>query len=160
VESEAVSNTSASGSTQPSCQSCNVNACTPWLQALIQYLETAGFRSLLSCSWAELYRQLQDQSVDLLLIRLTDITDASALINALIYLAQLPQRPPILILDHRSETDSQKSSALSHQNMAATNNEISMSELDSLLNTVATKILHGSTQSMAQLLDEIASYSR
>ncbi|HEY9598723.1 MAG TPA: hybrid sensor histidine kinase/response regulator [Cyanophyceae cyanobacterium] len=160
VESNAVGSTSTSGTTQPSCQSCNLNACTPWLQALIQYLETAGFRSLLSCSWAELYRQLQDQSIDLLLIRLTDITDASALINALIYLAQLPQRPPILILDHRSNAEGQKSSALSRQNTAATSNKTSMSELDSLLNTVATKILRGSTQSMAQLLDEIASYSR
>lgn len=159
VDHDAVGSTTASATSVSSCQSCNLNTCTPWLQALIQYLETAGFRSLLSCSWAELYRQLQDHSLDLLLIRLTDISDYSALMNALIYLAQLPQRPPILILDHRSDGDREVRSELSHRDTAATDNKTPMSELDSLLKAVATKILRGSTQSMAQLLDEIASYS-
>jgi signal transduction histidine kinase/ActR/RegA family two-component response regulator len=75
-----------------------------WLQALMQYLQTAGFRSLLSCSWTEVYRQLQEQSVDLLLIRLKDINDTSALVNDLNSLAQLAKTPPIFVLDHRSDT--------------------------------------------------------
>ncbi|HEY9727306.1 MAG TPA: ATP-binding protein [Chroococcales cyanobacterium] len=75
-----------------------------WLQALIQYLQTAGFRSSLSCSWAEIYRQLQEQSVDLLLICLKDIDDTSAFVTILNSLAQLAKRPPIFVLDHRGGT--------------------------------------------------------
>lgn len=51
---------------------------TSWRQALIQYLETAGFRNILSGSWTEVHRQLQDQSV-VVLLRLKDTGDAEAL---------------------------------------------------------------------------------
>jgi CheY-like chemotaxis protein len=81
-----------------------------WLQALMQYLQTAGFRSVLSCSWTEIYHQLQEQSVDLLLIRIKDISDASGLVSGLLALTQLQKQklPPILVLDHRLNADSQR----------------------------------------------------
>ncbi len=82
-----------------------------WLQALIQYLQTAGFRTVLSCSWTEIYHQIQEQSVDLLLIRLNDISGSSALVNGLIALAQLQNLPPILVLDHRLNVVSVSDSA-------------------------------------------------
>ncbi len=196
-----------------------------WLQALTQYLQAAGFRSSVSCSWTEVYRQLQEQSVDLLLIRLKDISNSSALVKGLMSLAQLQKRPPILILDHRSNADSGQpchsdccasaesntaamryapamvrqvssygaasllptqtimpsANANGHENSfsegecsplapeevavateeAAQRDEAvgsvldSNSELESLLRAVATQILRGHSQSMAQLLDQI-----
>jgi len=118
-----------------------------WLQALIQYLETAGFRSILSCSWAEIHRHLQDRSVDLVLLRLRDASNPSVLAKGLISLTQLEMQPPILVLDHRLEA-----AALDE---ATAGREESTAELDSLLRTVATQILPGHSQSMSQLLHQI-----
>ncbi len=114
---------------------------TSWRQALIQYLETAGFRSILSGSWAEVHRQLQDQSVDLVLLRLKDSCDAEALLEGLSSLAQLPIRPPILVLDQCLEEVKNSKNTLT-------------SELKSQLARVATQILPASV-SMSQLLHQI-----
>jgi len=110
-----------------------------WLQAMMQYLQTAGFRSVFSCSWTEIYSQLQAQSVDLLLIRLKDSSDSTALIDGLIPLTRLQTLPPIIILDHRSNANPSDSTP----------------HLDSLLKVVATQILPGHSLSMTQLLDRI-----
>lgn len=110
-----------------------------WLPALSQYLETAGFGSLISASWAEVHRQLQDQSVDLMLLRVRDSSDDSALVNGLKSLNQLSTKPPMLVLDHRLDE------------VKAGNNK-SNSELESLLLNMATQILPGHSQSMSQLL--------
>jgi signal transduction histidine kinase/DNA-binding NarL/FixJ family response regulator len=120
---------------------------TPWLQALSQYLQTAGFRSSLSCSWSEVYRQLQEESVDLLIIRLTDISDTSVLTKGLIPLNQLPKLPPILVLDHRLDAQ--------HLDKVVANGATSTPNLESLLRAVATQILRGPSPSMSQLLDQI-----
>jgi DNA-binding NtrC family response regulator len=120
---------------------------TSWLQALIQYLETAGFRSILSCSWTEVDRHLQDRSVDLLLLRLRDTTNPSALVKELISLRQIQGLPPILVLDHRLNASS--------SDKATTGKYDSTPELESLLRTVSTQILPGHSQSMSQLLDQI-----
>ena len=72
-----------------------------WLQALTQYLQTAGLRSQIKQCWQEVIQQIQSQSVDLLLICWTsDVPqpDAIALLSSLEFLKHLP---PILILDHR-----------------------------------------------------------
>jgi signal transduction histidine kinase/CheY-like chemotaxis protein len=114
---------------------------TSWRQALIQYLETAGFRSILSLSWAEVHRQLQDQNVDLVLLRIKDDGDAEALLEGLSSLAQLPIRPPIFVLDQRLEE------VRNHKNQLT-------SELEPLLARVATQMLPGSV-SMSQLLHQI-----
>lgn len=92
------------GNNPPSNISSLLTSHSSWLQALMQYLQTAGFRSSLSSSWTEVYRQLQEQSVDLLLICFTDIDDTSACVTALNSLAQLAKRPPIFVLDHRGDT--------------------------------------------------------
>ena len=124
----------------------------------MQYLQTAGFRSVLSCSWTEIYHQLQEQSVDLLLIRIKDITDASALVNGLLALTQLQQQklPPILVLDHRLNSDTPAvGMRLSPRDQGVTGRVDSTSNLDSLLTAVATQILRGHSLSMTQLLEQI-----
>lgn len=129
-----------------------------WLQALMQYLQTAGFRSVLSCSWTEIYHQLQEQSVDLLLIRIKDISDASGLVSGLLALTQLQKQklPPILVLDHRLNADSPVVGArLSLREQAMMGRGDSTSNLDSLLTAVATQILRGHSLSMTQLLEQI-----
>jgi hypothetical protein len=114
---------------------------------LIQYLETAGFKGLLSSSWAEVSRQLQEQSPDMLLICLKDVTDSCALMKGLVSLAQLPNLPPILVLDHRLDTK--------YPNKAAMDKDVSNSELESCLRSVATRIVGGASQSMTQLIDQV-----
>ncbi|AFZ16201.1 ATP-binding response regulator [Allocoleopsis franciscana] len=129
-----------------------------WLQALMQYLQTAGFRSVLSGSWTEIYHQLQEQSVDLLLIRIKDISDASGLVSGLLALTQLQKQklPPILVLDHRLNSDSQAVGArLSPRNQGMIGRVDSTSTLDSVLTAVATQILRGNALSMTQLLEQI-----
>ncbi|MBD1808729.1 response regulator [Microcoleus sp. FACHB-SPT15] len=118
-----------------------------WLKGLIQYLETAGFKGLLSSSWAEVSRQLQEQSPDMLLICLKDVTDSCALMKGLVSLAQLPNLPPILVLDHRLE--------VKYPNKAAMDKDVSNSELESCLRSVATRIVGGASQSMTQLIDQV-----
>ena len=48
-----------------------------WLQALVQYLATAGYRSSLAQSWAEVRSQIQGHGIDLLLLDLGQIPEAS-----------------------------------------------------------------------------------
>jgi len=109
-----------------------------WLQALIQYLQAAGFRSILSHSWTEISRHLQHQNVDLLVIYIGELQPERQLVQVLTLLAQQSAKPPILVLDHRLEewvtddTDGEK-----------------------VLSTVANHILRGTSQSMAELLDLI-----
>lgn len=116
--------------------------------ALVQYLQTAGFRSLLSRSWAEVCRQLQLQSVDLLLIHLSDPLLNKALSCAITSVANMPVLPPIMVLDHRLDGET------AHD---LTPDEASSADVESILRTVATptQILRGSSQSMAELLDKI-----
>ena len=123
----------------------------------MQYLQTAGFRSVLSCSWTEIYHQIQAQSVDLLLIRLKDISDSAALVNGLLTLSQLKNLPPILVLDHRLNANSKTAVTLGtlHRKEAVMGGGDSTSNLDSLLKAVATQILHGHSLPMTHLLDQI-----
>ena len=113
-----------------------------WFQALIQYLETAGFTSIPSCDWTDVHRQMEDQTVDLLLLRLRDTSNPEALWQGLSSLSKLPTLPPILVLDHRLEHEVKNC-----QGMLT-------SELETLLLSVATQILP-SSHSMSQLLHQI-----
>lgn len=72
-----------------------------WLQALTQYLGTAGFRALLGRSWQEVWQQLETQSVNLLLIGWTAATPDDTLLERLAELQTLNPCPPIWVLDHR-----------------------------------------------------------
>ncbi|MFE1747715.1 ATP-binding protein [Coleofasciculus sp. H7-2] len=105
---------------------------------LVHYLQTAGFRSILSRSWTEVLRQLQHQNVDLLLIDLADMELNPALMEALASLGQMPFLPPILVLEHQWDGVDEPTS-----------------ELQAILSAIATKILRVPALSMAEVLDQI-----
>lgn len=70
-----------------------------WLQVLIQYLQKAGLKATLESSWAEIIQQLQDQSVDLLLVYLTEDKIQTEILLALEALRKLTvDLPPILVI--------------------------------------------------------------
>ena len=136
-----------------------------WVQALIQYIQTAGFRGLMGHSWAETLQQIQYCSIDLLLICLSDIQPHPDLERALRVLEKLPMKPPTLLLDHRWDPDriaargpapvdnrhkiskSPAAAVPSKQHAEDPENEA----FEALLQTVATQILPASLP-MEQLL--------
>ena len=110
---------------------------TPNFQALIQYIQTAGFRGAIAPCWTEVLQQLQYQSVDLVLLCLRDApSESSAMLQALSNLRQMSVKLPILIWDDRSAVNSESEA------------------IDFLLQEVSAKILPSSL-SAAQLLDKI-----
>lgn len=79
---------------------------TEWFQALVQYLQTAGFKAAMCNSWKELLQQLRHESVDLLLICLGESTielKVQSLIEALEQMAA--DLPPLLLLDRRCNSN-------------------------------------------------------
>lgn len=66
-------------------------------QALVQYLQTSGFRGLMAQSWPEVLQQVQYKSIDLLLICTRDLSPA--LLQVLSTLEQISTEFPILILN-------------------------------------------------------------
>ncbi|MBD3880463.1 response regulator [Phormidium tenue FACHB-886] len=70
---------------------------TSGLQALVQYLHTAGFRSSVGSTWREVLRQLQHQSVDLLLFYVHTSRSHSLFAEMTQALEQLPVKPPVLV---------------------------------------------------------------
>jgi len=125
---------------------------TEWLQALIQYLQTADLRVVTGQSWAEVLRQAQHCSVDLLLIDLGKSTPNSNLVKALSDLRKVAQRPPTLVLVKPEENKQNSSNKLS-----ISSKEESAYQTDfwaSTLGDVATNILPSSI-SMEELLSQI-----
>jgi signal transduction histidine kinase/CheY-like chemotaxis protein len=83
----------------PGLNFASIHRGSEWLQALIQYLQTAGFKATLGRSWAELLQQLRHQSVDLLLICLTEPTMQTEVLAALKMLRKLTvDLPPVLVI--------------------------------------------------------------
>lgn len=110
---------------------------TPNFQALIQYIQTAGFRGSIAQSWTEVLQQLQYQSVDLVLLCLQDApSESSAMLQALSNLRQMSVKLPILVWDYRSAVNSESEA------------------IDFLLQEISAKILP-SYLSAEQLLDKI-----
>ena len=110
---------------------------TPNFQALIQYIQTAGFRGSIAACWTEVLQQLQYQSVDLVLLCLRDTpSEPPAMLQALSNLRQMGVKLPILVWDYRSAVNSESEA------------------IDFLLQEVSAKILPASL-SAAQLLDKI-----
>lgn len=73
-----------------------------WFQALIQYLQTAGFKAAMGNSWTEVLQQIRHQSVDLLLIGLGESAADKEVQEALTALSDLSfNLPPILVIDKR-----------------------------------------------------------
>nr|WP_275974457.1 hybrid sensor histidine kinase/response regulator [Argonema galeatum] len=117
-----------------------------WLQALIQYLQTAGLKGVLGHSWEEVLQQVQHRSVDLLLIHLGDSIANPAMLNELYALKQVARRPPTLVLARRSNADESSSSLPS--------SVVPSLEFPAVLGEVATQILPASL-SMEELLEQI-----
>ncbi|MGB3510045.1 MAG: hybrid sensor histidine kinase/response regulator [Microcoleaceae cyanobacterium] len=107
-------------------------------QALVQYIQTSGFRSLVSKSWVEVFQQLEHHSVDLLLICLGGKLP-SGLDKALSNLEHIAGKPPILVLE---DSNYQLPKNLTSE------------KLNLVLSKIATKILPASV-SIADLLKEI-----
>jgi signal transduction histidine kinase/DNA-binding response OmpR family regulator len=115
----------------------NSESSNPNFQALIQYIQTAGFRGAIALRWTEVLQQLQYQSVDLVLLCLRDTaSESSAMLQALSNLRQMTVKPPILVLNYRC------------------NVTVESEAIDFLLQEVAAKILPSSL-SAAQLLEQI-----
>lgn len=124
-------------------------------QALIQYLQTAGFRGTMGRSWEEILQQLQCQSVDLLLICVRN--QASPILQqalaALLAVESANQNsltiPPILILDHSSLLTSS-----SQQNTNSSAVQHIPQDLENLTKNLTIKFLSGHV-SMTELLGYI-----
>lgn len=103
-----------------------------WLQALMQYLQTAEFRGTIARSWQEVMQKLAVQSVDLVLLhwqcdRVNEFTQ-----TRLVELQQLPEKPPILVIRHQEAC-----------------------EIPEIVSAIATQILP--PLSMEELLEQINS---
>jgi signal transduction histidine kinase/CheY-like chemotaxis protein len=124
--------------TNPEIRASNSQFSTPNFQALIQYIQTAGFRGSIAPCWTEVLQQLQYQSVDLVLLCLRDApSESPAMLQALSHLREMSVKLPILVWDYRSAVNSESRQAI-----------------DFLLQEVSAKILPSSL-SAAQLLNKI-----
>ena len=111
-----------------------------WLQALTHYLQTAGLKTSLCHSWKEVESQIEHQTISLLLLYLGNVTPSPHLVAGLEKIAARGVKPQILLLDCRHQ----------EQNMRAAN-----PQLELLLESLATKIIRGHSQSTKELLEQI-----
>ncbi len=128
-------------------------------RAIVQYLQTAGFRGSMAQSWAEVLQQIQCQSVDLLLICMRDISPK--LLQALTTLETLQTKPTILILDHSSfnpEANPQNPLNLSLEilkdNLIQNLSEHLCEQVEHLINNMKIQVIPGHI-SMTDLLEKI-----
>ncbi|BBD64027.1 CBS sensor hybrid histidine kinase [Nostoc commune NIES-4072] len=126
-----------------------------WFQALIQYLQTAGFKAAMSPCWAEVLQQIRHQSVDLLLICLGESTIHKDVLKALKTLGDSPDKlPPILVLNQRlnhPETSFQSGVAYKEIDKQKKNG---LESIETIVGAIATQILPRSI-SMEDLLNQI-----
>ncbi|MCY7285315.1 MAG: response regulator [Cyanobacteria bacterium CAN_BIN43] len=76
------------------------------VQALMQYLQIAGFQSTIAASWQDVIQSLQNQSIDLLLLCGDPAVAQEQLVEMERSLAPLEAKPPILFWNyqtHRAE---------------------------------------------------------
>lgn len=109
-----------------------------WLQALIQYLQTAGLRGMMGRSWQEVMQQIESESVDLLLLCWTNGEPQPEVLAQLGELAAIAGKPPIIVLDHRDPELE----------------ETTLNSLPEQARQLATRILAPPT-SMTELLEQI-----
>ncbi|NRB08948.1 MAG: hybrid sensor histidine kinase/response regulator [Richelia sp.] len=135
-----------------------------WLQALIQYLQTAGLKATLGRYWAEIIQQLRHKSVDLLLLYLTEDTISDEVLSALKTLRELiVDLPPILVIvsvNHTvlpTEIDSNSSQEINLDNVKVESHYLQTHILQSIkaaMGQVTTQLLPYFI-SMEELLDNI-----
>ncbi len=109
------------------------------LQALAQYLSTAGFRSTIGSSWRSILRQLQHQSADLLLFYVHTTEPHPLFIRISQDLQQIDIKPPILIW---------------HCNAYPAHDSKAAAEFNARWGTIATQVLPPCV-AMVDLLAEI-----
>ncbi len=140
--------------TQEEQKAQNLSLGSEWFQALIQYLQTAGFKAEISTSCSEIFQQIRHQSVDLLLICVGDISKDEEVFIALKALEELEfNLPPIIILDRRINSVESKSNKQTSPNRNHTEVE-SPETLEEILGTIVTEILPRSIP-MEELLNRI-----
>lgn len=141
-------------------KNCLISSETPrrgseWFQALIQYLQTAGFKAAMSPCWAEVLQQIRHQSVDLLLICLGESAIHKDLLKALKTLGDSPDKlPPILVLNqrlNRPKTTFQPGVAYKEIDKQKKNG---LESIETVVGAIATQILPRSI-SMEDLLNQI-----
>lgn len=124
-----------------------------WFQALIQYLQTAGFKAAMGGCWAEVLQQIRHQSVDLLLISLPEATIHKEVVKSLKALSDLPfNLPPILVLDQRLN-HTQATAEISGSQVGKPRKN-GLEPLESVMSTISAQILPRSI-SMENLLHQI-----
>ncbi|HAX78502.1 MAG TPA: hybrid sensor histidine kinase/response regulator [Cyanobacteria bacterium UBA11372] len=129
---------------------------TDWLQALIQYLQTAGFKGAIARTWDEVLRQIQHRSVDLLLIELEESTPQKAAMKVFHALKQFDSKPPTLVLVRRAKAFDYTSECFDCQYIEASEAKpefLTPAQLH-LVQEVATEIIPASL-SMKELLERI-----
>jgi CheY-like chemotaxis protein len=72
-----------------------------WLQAVMQYLQTAGFRGMIGRSWQDVLQKLDTQSIDLLLLHAADLDQTA--IKQLSALKQFKEKISIVVINQHSE---------------------------------------------------------
>ncbi|WP_059001966.1 ATP-binding protein [Leptolyngbya sp. NIES-2104] len=72
-----------------------------WLQAAMQYLQTAGFRGMMGRSWQDVLQKLDTQSIDLLLFHASDLDQAS--LSQISTLKRFRDQVAIVIINHQPE---------------------------------------------------------
>jgi hypothetical protein len=136
--------------------SANTERGSEWFQALIQYLQTAGFKAAMGNSWAEMLQQIRHQSVDLILICLGESAVHKEVQKALKALPDLQLNlPPILVIDQRLNqvTNAEVSQPNKKGYQLLQNNHL-VGGLADITGRIATQILPRSI-SMEDLLNQI-----
>lgn len=136
-----------------------------WFQALLQYLHTAGFRGIMGRSWAAVLQQIRQQSVDLLLICLSDPPLNPGALAVLKGLGQQHNLPPVLVLDQRTRQGEMRQQFHHHLesptepdteywSLDTMTSQTDAVELKAVLGAIAAQILPSSL-SMEELLTAI-----
>ncbi|MCU0552060.1 MAG: ATP-binding protein [Leptolyngbya sp. Prado105] len=72
-----------------------------WLQAVMQYLQTAGFRGMIARSWQDVLQKLDTQSIDLLLLHAEDLDETA--IEQLSELKRFKEKLSIVVINHQPQ---------------------------------------------------------
>ncbi len=78
---------------------------TDWLQAVMQYLQTAGFRGMIARSRSEVLQKLEAQSVDLLLLHWHPTEPNESMREALAELKRLKGKTAIVVIDQPASSE-------------------------------------------------------
>ncbi|MFP4299361.1 MAG: ATP-binding protein [Spirulinaceae cyanobacterium] len=106
---------------------------------LLSYLQKAGLKSSISISWGEVYQNIQQQQVDVIVLEIQNATtNRKSLLRGLRQIAQFPVKPPIIAIDRRCPDE-----------------QAADPELDILLQEVATKVVSNGDYGCAEVLIDI-----